>query len=143
MARTHPLTLAAFACALSLAAAGCGGGTEVTPTPENVEGSVAGETLPDFSKGDPEAGKDVFLNEAQPACSTCHTYGPASSTSTVGPNLDEVLQGKDAAFIYESIVNPDSEIAADFSAGIMPKDYGEKLSEQQLVDLVAFLTPKS
>jgi mono/diheme cytochrome c family protein len=143
MARTLPLALVAFACALALVAAGCGGGKEVTPTPENVQGSVPQKTLPDFSKGDPEAGKEIFTSTAQPACSSCHTYKAAGSTAEVGPNLDEVLQGKDAQFIYESIVDPDAEIAAGFTGGIMPKDYGEKLDDQQLADLVAFLTPKS
>jgi mono/diheme cytochrome c family protein len=143
MARTLPLALVAFACALTLVAVGCGGGTTVSPTPENVQGSVAQETLPDFSKGDPAAGKEVFTSVAQPACSSCHRYGPAGSTGEVGPNLDDVLQGKDAQFIYQSIVDPDAEIADGFSSGIMPKDYGEKLDDKQLADLVAFLTPKS
>jgi mono/diheme cytochrome c family protein len=143
MARTLPLALVAFACALALVGAGCGGGEEVAPTPENVQGSVAQETLPDFSKGDPEAGKQVFTEIAQPACSSCHTYGPAGSSAEVGPNLDDALQGKDPQFIYESIVDPDAEIADGFSSGIMPKDYGEKLDDKQLADLVAFLTPKS
>jgi mono/diheme cytochrome c family protein len=142
MARTHPLALVACACALAVAG-GCGGGEEVSPTPENVAGSVPQETLPDFSKGNAEAGKEIFTTTAQPPCSSCHTYGPAGSSATVGPNLDDALQGKDAQFIYESIVDPDAEIASGFSGGIMPKDYGEKLDDQQLADLVAFLTPKS
>ena len=99
--------------------------------------------MPDFSKGNPDAGKQVFTETAQPSCSSCHTFAAAGSTAEVGPNLDEVLQGKDAQFIYESIVDPDAEIADGFSSGIMPKDYGDKLDDQQLADLVAFLTPKS
>jgi hypothetical protein len=61
----------------------------------------------------------------------------------VGPNLDTALQDKDAQSIYESIVDPDAEIAEGFAGGIMPGDYGEKLNDQQLADLVAFLTPTS
>jgi cytochrome c oxidase subunit 2 len=60
-----------------------------------------------------------------------------------GPNLDESLQGKNARFIRESIVNPDAEIAEGFQPGLMPKDYGDKLSDQELADLVAFLQPQS
>jgi mono/diheme cytochrome c family protein len=88
-------------------------------------------------------GKAVFTTAAQPTCGSCHTYGPAGTTATVGPNLDETLSGKDAAFVLESIVNPDAEIAPGFAAGVMPKDYGDKLSEKQLADLVAFLLPTS
>jgi mono/diheme cytochrome c family protein len=89
--------------------------------------------------GDPTAGKEIFTTTAQPPCASCHTLQEANATGTVGPNLDEVLKGKDAAFIHESIVNPDAEIATGFSAGIMPSVYGDQLNDQQLADLVAFL----
>ena len=91
------------------------------------------------AQGDPAAGKEIFTSVAQPPCSSCHTLADAGASGTVGPNLDEVLKGKDAAFIRESIVDPDAEIADGFSAGIMPKDYGEKLDDKQLSDLVAYL----
>jgi mono/diheme cytochrome c family protein len=89
--------------------------------------------------GNPEAGKEIFTTTAQPACSTCHTLAEAGATGTVGPNLDDVLKGKDADFIHESIVDPNAEIASGFSAGIMPQTYGDQLDEQQLNDVVAFL----
>ena len=57
-------------------------------------------------------------------------------------NLDTGLQGKDAQFILESIVNPSAEVTPGFT-DIMPKDYGTKLDDQQLADLVAFVQPKS
>jgi mono/diheme cytochrome c family protein len=87
--------------------------------------------------GSPEAGKAVF---AAQGCGGCHTFSPAGSNGTVGPNLDDVLAGKDAAFVHESIVSPNAEIAQGFSAGVMPQDYEQKLSPKQLDDLVAFLT---
>jgi cytochrome c1 len=58
----------------------------------------------------------------------------------VGPNLDEVLADMSPEEVHEAIVNPDAEIAEGFAAGIMPGTYGESLSEEQLADLVAFLT---
>jgi cytochrome c6 len=89
--------------------------------------------------GDPAAGKEIFTATAQPPCSTCHTLKEAGATQTIGPNLDEVLKGKDAAFIHESIVDPNAEVATGYQPGIMPDTYGEQLDEQQLADLVAFL----
>jgi mono/diheme cytochrome c family protein len=89
--------------------------------------------------GDPAAGKEIFTTTAQPPCASCHTLKEANATGTVGPDLDQVLKGKDAAFIHESIVNPDAEIASGFSGGIMPAVYGDQLNEKQLADLVAFL----
>jgi mono/diheme cytochrome c family protein len=89
--------------------------------------------------GDAAAGKEIFTTTAQPPCAGCHTLAEANASGTVGPDLDEVLKGKDAAFIHESIVDPDAEVASGFTAGVMPATYGEQLDDQQLADLVAFL----
>jgi len=89
--------------------------------------------------GDPVAGKEIFTTTAQPPCATCHTLKEAGATQTIGPNLDEVLKGKDAAFIHESIVDPNAEVATGYQPGIMPQTFGEQLDEKQLADLVAFL----
>jgi mono/diheme cytochrome c family protein len=121
----------------ALAAVGCGGEETVTPTPDTVIGSVAEQTVP---QGDAEAGKAVF---ADTGCGSCHTFEAAGTSGTTGPNLDESLQGKDELYIYNSIVNPDAEIAEGFQPGIMPKTYGEQLDDKQLGDLVAFLKPQS
>ncbi len=51
----------------------------------------------------------------------------------------QVLAGKDAAFVEEAIVEPDKEIASGFQAGIMPKDYGDTLSAEELEALVKYL----
>jgi cytochrome c553 len=99
------------------------------------EGGEATRTLP---KGDAAAGEEVFTS-AQPSCGNCHTLEAAGASQTLGPNLDEVLRGKDAAFIQESILDPDAEVAEGFPDNLMPEDYGEKLSDQELADLIAFL----
>jgi mono/diheme cytochrome c family protein len=103
---------------------------------------VPQETGPavDVSQGDPEAGKAIFSETSTPACATCHTFAPAESTAEVGPSLDESLQDDDAESILKSIVDPSAELTPGFQ-DLMPKDYGEKLDEQQLADLVAFLVP--
>ena len=111
--------------------------TGATTTGETPTGTETG--APEQPSGDPAAGKELFTTTAQPPCASCHTLQEANATGTVGPNLDEVLKGKDATFIHESIVNPDAEIATGYSAGIMPGVYGDQLNDQQLADLVAFL----
>jgi cytochrome c oxidase subunit 2 len=86
-------------------------------------------------------GKKLFTdgNGAASACSACHTLADAGSSATTGPDLGKVLAGKDAAFIEKSITAPDSEIAAGFQAGIMPKNYGDTLSPEELKALVKYL----
>jgi mono/diheme cytochrome c family protein len=116
--------------------------TNQPPTPTETEtetGTGAGTGTGQQPAGDPAAGKEIFTTTAQPSCSTCHTLKEAGATQTIGPNLDEVLKGKDAAFIHESIVDPNAEVATGYQPGIMPQTYGEQLDEQQLADLVAFL----
>lgn len=44
-----------------------------------------------------------------------------------------------AAFVKESIVNPDAYIAKGYSKGLMPTTFGNSLSSSQLNDLVAFI----
>ena len=45
-----------------------------------------------------------------------------------------------AAFVRASIVNPDEHVANGYSAGIMPKNYGETLTPKEIDDLVNLLT---
>ena len=137
MRRFVPLAMFSSVLALALAMAGCGGEETVTPTPDTMVGSVAQPTVPE---GDAAAGKAVFTAAG---CGSCHTLAAAGASGQVGPNLDEVLKGKDEQFIYDSIVNPDAEIAKGFQPGIMPKTYGEQLDDKQLGDLVAFLKQQS
>jgi cytochrome c oxidase subunit 2 len=86
-------------------------------------------------------GKKLFTdgNGTATACGACHTLADAGTTATTGPDLGKVLAGKDAAFIRESIIKPDADIAPGFQAGIMPKDYGDTLSPDELDALVTYL----
>jgi cytochrome c oxidase subunit II len=113
-----------------LLVAGCGGEKTVEPT-----GPVVG-TLPKAGKANPAAGKKVFADNG---CSGCHTFQPAGANGTIGPDLDKVLKGKDAAFIKESITDPNAEIAQGYQPNVMPGGYGSQLTSQQINDLVAFL----
>jgi mono/diheme cytochrome c family protein len=131
------------------------GAVEVFANEEHPETEAPGETTPEppppspgttttttttttqQPPGSPVAGKAVF---ASAGCAACHTFAPAGSTGTVGPDLDQVLQGKDAEFIRTSIVDPNAVIAQGYSAGVMPENFQQQLSPKQLDDLVAFLT---
>jgi cytochrome c oxidase subunit 2 len=73
------------------------------------------------------------------ACGACHKLADAGTAGGVGPELDKVLKGKDPAFIKESIVNPNAEIAPGFDKGIMPETYGKLLSGAELNALVKYL----
>ena len=110
--------------------------TGETTTQETTTGEAQPPPPPGAAEGDPAAGKTVFGSEG---CGGCHTFSAAATTASVGPDLDEALQGKDAEFVHESIVDPNKEITSGFAPNIMPQDFGQKLSQKQLDDLVAFL----
>jgi cytochrome c oxidase subunit 2 len=80
--------------------------------------------------------KQVF-NTA--GCSGCHTLAEVSAHGTVGPNLDKGLKGKSAAYIRQSIVDPNAVITPGYSAGIMPQNFKDTLPPAQLNALVSYL----
>ena len=108
----------------------------VTAKPGTSTGTTT-EKQPPAPTGDATAGKSLF--EAQ-GCGGCHTFSAAGSSGAVGPDLDQALKGKSAEFVHESIVDPNKEIAKGYQPSVMPQDFGQKLSQKEIDDLVAFLT---
>jgi mono/diheme cytochrome c family protein len=95
---------------------------------------VKGAKPPEVEGG---AGAQVFANNG---CGGCHTLAAANAGGTVGPDLDEVLPGQQESEIEESIVDPEAKIAQGYPAGVMPQEFGTKLSEEELKELVKFLS---
>lgn len=82
-------------------------------------------------------GRDVFVGAG--ACGACHTLAEAGTTGTTGPDLDRVLPGQSEDEIRTDIVDPDARVEAGYTVGVMPPNFGETLSAQQLDGLVAYL----
>jgi len=78
-------------------------------------------------------------------CSGCHTLTAAKATGTTGPDLDKLVshakQAKQplTAFVHKSIVDPDAYIQPGYPKGVMPQDFGQRLTKSQLDALVTFL----
>ena len=91
----------------------------------------------------PAAGAAVF---ASAGCSGCHVFTPAGSTGEVGPNLDNVAAdaakaGEDpAAYVRESILNPNKVVVDGYKSDVMPQSYADSLSVQEIDALVSYLT---
>jgi mono/diheme cytochrome c family protein len=127
MRRLSIVAIAALALAAVLA--GCGAEGVVSPTPVTVVGALPKPTLepatPAFKlKGDPTAGKKVFLSAG---CTGCHTLADAKATGTVGPNLDQA--------------KPDYRLATarvTLGKGQMPS-FKSQLSAQQIADVAAYV----
>ncbi len=75
---------------------------------------------------------------AKYGCQACHTLlGPESA---VGPALSDVGSRLTPEQIRESIIQPDAVIAGGFSAGVMPKDFAERMTVKELEMIVQFLS---
>ena len=110
-----------------------------TPSTSTPSGSTGGST--GNGGGDATAGKAVWDNNS---CGSCHTLAAAGATGTVGPDLDTAISGDAGStplpeFVKESIIDPEKVIAKGFSGGIMPTDFGTKLSSTDINNLVALI----
>jgi mono/diheme cytochrome c family protein len=137
----RPALLLVAGCVFVLAA--CGGGKTVAPLPKTVEGTLP---KPTAVTGDPVAGKAVFVSQG---CGSCHTFTPAGTKGTIGPDLDKLADDAKKAnqpladYVKTSITDPNAYVVPGFPKGVMPSTYSSSLSDKQLADLVAFLTQKS
>jgi mono/diheme cytochrome c family protein len=84
----------------------------------------------------PELAPDQLFTER---CGSCHALQAAGTAGTTGPDLDEVLAGKDAKYIEQQIVDPNSQITQGFPPDVMPQDFETSLTPQDLKGLVDYL----
>jgi cytochrome c oxidase subunit 2 len=86
-------------------------------------------------------GKTLFIegNGEAAACGACHTLADAGTSATTGPDLDESLADMTPEQIREAIADPNAEVARGFSEGIMPDNYEQLLSPEELDALVKYM----
>jgi mono/diheme cytochrome c family protein len=116
-------------------------GGEVTVTAEDLAGDAPAEQeatgatqpLPASAASDPRA----LLDEL--ACLTCHTLGEEGNA--IGPALTDVGARWGTAYIRESILDPAAVVSEGYEnfAGLMPTNFGDRITASQLEALVAFL----
>jgi cytochrome c oxidase subunit 2 len=108
---------------------------------ETGQGVPAGDTLPD----DPlAAGRVVF---GKYGCGACHTLDDANTGGIVGPSLNGIgdragtrVEGIGAVdYIRTSIVDTDAYVVDGYPPGVMPADFGERTTEEELDVLVEYL----
>lgn len=89
-------------------------------------------------------GRQVFTNAG---CNACHVLADAKAVGVVGPTLEGIgtaaanrEPGKSAEeYLHQSIVKPNEFVVEGFPANVMPQDYGQRLSEQDIDALVKYL----
>lgn len=80
------------------------------------------------------------------SCGGCHAFAPAGTNGQVGPGLDDLAAAAEkagqepAAYVKQSILDPNSVLAPGYAADVMPGNFGESLSAEQIDALVTYLT---
>ncbi|MBI1276663.1 MAG: c-type cytochrome [Anaerolineaceae bacterium] len=124
--------LISFACLiLTIICAACSGST-----------NASGDALP---VGDASRGAALFTQSINgaPACNSCHTL---DGSTLVGPSFKgyaalapTYVEGMSAVdYTHNSITKPASYVVSGF-ANLMYGQYAQKLTSQQIADLIAYL----
>ena len=96
-------------------------------------GAVAELKIP----GDPKAGEAVFQGKG--TCIACHKAGKIGAAQ-VGPDLSQIAKIQTPDYIMKKILDPKGAgTVANFPPGVMPQDFGTRLTSKEYVDLLAFL----
>ncbi len=106
--------------------------------PEDLAAAVAAANL--------ENGAAVSLARG---CVGCHSLDPAATMTgptwhNIGDTAIVRVPGEGPAeYLHQSIVAPNDYVVPNFPANIMPPNYGELLSTQELADVIAYLLAQS
>jgi nitric oxide reductase subunit C len=109
-----------------------------------VEGGSAASAVSDHLPDDPVARGEYWFKRPPAICATCHALAP--DVVIVGPSLAGIasraatrVPGLDAeAYIRDSILNPGAYVVPGFPDAMM-RDLGDKLSAEQINDILTFL----
>src|SRR5919198_1601786 len=117
-----------------------GGNVDVTlnDVPATVGAGGGGAAVAEVKiPGDPKAGEAVFQGKG--TCIACHKAGKIGAAQ-VGPDLSQIAKIQTPDYIMKKILDPKGAgTVANFPAGVMPQDFGTRLTSKEYVDLVAFL----
>ncbi|MEW6567661.1 MAG: cytochrome c oxidase subunit II [Chloroflexota bacterium] len=117
----------------------------VVESPQEFAVWLASQLAPRATPSEPTAaGRELFN---QYGCGACHTLADGAARGAVGPSLDGVgtraaqrVPGLDArAYLEQSILDPNAYVVPGYPSGVMPQDFGQRLSADVLRLLVDYL----
>src|SRR5919201_1596498 len=87
--------------------------------------------------GDPKLGEQVFQGKG--TCIACHKAGKIGA-SPVGPDLSQIAKIQTPDYIMKKILDPKGMgTVANYPPGLLPQDFGQRLTAKEYTDLIAFL----
>jgi cytochrome c oxidase subunit II len=99
------------------------------------------------AEGEDSLAEQGALLALQNACVGCHS---ADGTQLAGPTWQglyghdvQLATGEtvvaDEEYLYNSIVDPNSQITAGYPANVMPQNYGEVLSDEEIAAIIEYI----
>ncbi len=110
--------------------------------PEAVTAGLPEDVATALASADPANGEQLALARG---CIGCHSLDPAATMTgptwhNVGDTAVSRVPGESPAFyLYHSITNPNLFVVPNYPSNIMPANYSEQLSTQELADLIDYL----
>lgn len=147
--RPATLLLSGIAGAALILAVACGGAAEPTPTTPATETptTAPAATTPPAGNGggDPVARGQMLVQEH--GCLACHS---TDGSMLVGPTwqglygseetlTDGTTVTVDDEYIRESIIDPNAKITEGFQPNVMPQNFGDTLSDEDIEAIIAYM----
>jgi cytochrome c oxidase subunit II len=141
---------AAFQTWLAKQRASAGGGSPgAAPggaTTGGEETTTGGETTGAETTGGNAAEEQLGAKTfASAGCGACHEFKKAGTDAQVGPSLDDLTAAAQKAgesvpdYVRESIEDPNAVITEGYQPGVMPQNFKDSLSSEEIDALVAYV----
>jgi cytochrome c551/c552 len=135
-----------------LAAREAGEAIAVVPTPtpvliatlseEQIYAGLPEDVMGAIGAADPNRAETIALANG---CVGCHSTDPAQQMT--GPTwyhvgdtaTNRVASESPALYLYQSITDPNAFLVPGYPGGVMPADFAQRLSTQELADVIAYL----
>lgn len=110
--------------------------------PEQVEAGLPADIAATFKTANTGNAKAIALKYG---CAGCHSLDP--NVKLTGPTWfhlgdtagNRVPGQSPALYVYTSITNPSAFVVPDYPDNVMPKDFAQKMSKQEIADLMAYI----
>ena len=82
---------------------------------------------------------------ASAGCGSCHEFQKAGTDAQVGPSLDDLTAAAQKAgesvpdYVRESIEDPNAVVTEGYQPGVMPQNFKDSLSSEEIDALVAYV----
>ena len=117
------------------------GGGETTGG-ETTGGETTGGTTTGENAAEAQLGAKTF---ASAGCGSCHEFQKAGTDAQVGPSLDDLTAAAQKAgesvpdYVRESIEDPNAVVTEGYQPGVMPQNFKDSLSSEEIDALVAYV----